>query len=328
MRAFFSWKKWAAAFLFMPVLIGLSSCEKENKNKGFEPSAALEQAFQEDFPTATEVAWVRYDVYAVASFKIPAKAEETKMTAWYTNTSSPELVQQQENIKGLDFLPEAVRNAFYASPYNQSDVWRVDEVEIHYRHYAGNQKTYKIELDAIQAGKPDVDLFYDETGALLKEEFDYDDDNGREWDDDDMPIDPSAYKQYVDFLQTRYPGYKIDDIERKNTKEYGILIKAELEKGSGPEKDELDVYLTTDLTWKASSREIDYRSLSQEIKNAVEQKYPSSKWEIEDDAKKWETSDKVLYSIEAELESAGMETEVTAFFNEDGSFYKEFKKFD
>lgn len=330
MRPLFSLKKLALSFLVLPALLGLSSCEHpDGGGDGFTPSAALEEAFKKDFPSATEVAWVRYDVYAVASFIVPAKAAETKMTAWYTNDAAPQLVQQQQNMPGLESLPEAVRNAFYASAYNKSDTWRVDEVEVHRRHYAADQIIYKIELDALQAGKPDVDLFYDQDGVLLKEELDYDDDNGRDWDDDDMPISPDAYQSCLDFLNSRYPDYRVDDLERMDTRQHGTLFKAELEKRTGPEEEELDVFLSSDVQFLASSIEIPYRDLPQAVRTAAEQKYPAPAWEIEDEAKEWETNEnKLLYSIEAEQEERGMETEVTAFFQEDGTLFNEYKKFD
>ena len=188
-------KGWAIALMAAFPLVFIS-CNKENgDNSDFEPSAALLQVFQEDFPQATDVRWEKYDVYAVASFSMPTKASASARTAWYTNTATPELVQEQQNMPGLEFLPEAVRAAFNASVYNDPEIWVVDEVEVHFRHYdySGVQnevrRIYKIELDARVAGRPDVDLFYEEDGTLLNEKLDYDDrDDHGHWDDDDMPL--------------------------------------------------------------------------------------------------------------------------------------------
>ena len=89
-------KGWAIALMAAFPLVFIS-CNKENgDNSDFEPSAALLQVFQEDFPQATDVRWEKYDVYAVASFSMPTKASASARTAWYTNTATPELVQEQQ----------------------------------------------------------------------------------------------------------------------------------------------------------------------------------------------------------------------------------------
>lgn len=341
-------KGWAVALMAAFPLV-IVSCDKENGKTqgGFTPSDALLQVFQEDFPQAVDVQWEQYDVYAVASFSMPTKATASSRTAWYTNTATPELVQEQRNMPGLEYLPDAVRAAFNASVYNDPQSWRVDEVEIHFRHYdySGVQtearRIYKIELDAIAAGRPDVDLFYEENGTLLNEKLDYDDDDRDghgHWDDDDMPISGENSQSYVDFLNQKYPDYRIEELEREYSREYGMLIVAELERKGHYAKDdddwdddryedELTVYMKEDATWLGTSKDMAYRNLPTAVFEAVGQKYPASQWEWEDDAKEWDTPERTLYSVELEQEGR-YETEVTAFFAEDGTFVKEVKKFD
>lgn len=342
MRMFEKMKGWAIVLMAAFPLVFMS-CDNGNGNGGddtdFTPSAALLQAFQEDFPQAVDVRWEKYEIYAVASFSVPTKAASSDMTAWYTNTATPELVQEQQNMSGLESLPEAVRNAFYTSLYNDPQVWRVDEVEIHFRHYdySGIQdevrRVYKIELDAIVSGRPDVDLFYDEQGVLLNEKLDYDDDDRLgHWDDDDMPLTGSISQAYVDFLNQKYPDYRIEELEREYSREYGMLVVAELEKSYRAKdddryEDELEVYMKEDATWLGTSREIHYRSLPVVVQSAVDQKYPRAQWEREDDAKEWDTPERPLYSVELEQDGR-YETEVTAFFDVDGTLVKEVKKFD
>lgn len=330
-------KGWAIALMAAFPLVFISCNKEKGDNSDFEPSAALLQVFQEDFPQATDVRWEKYDVYAVASFSMPTKASASARTAWYTNTATPELVQEQQNMPGLEFLPEAVRAAFNASVYNDPEIWVVDEVEVHFRHYdySGVQnevrRIYKIELDARVAGRPDVDLFYEEDGTLLNEKLDYDDrDDHGHWDDDDMPLTGSISQAYVDFLNQKYPEYRIEELEREYSREYGLLVVAELEwrgHGDGFEAEELEVYMKEDASWLGTSQEIHYRALPEEVQAAVDQRYPRNQWEREDDAEAWDTPDQLLYSVELEKDGR-YETEVTAFFSEDGTLVKEYKKFD
>ena len=120
--------------------------------------------------------------------------------------------------------------------------------------------------------------------------------------------------------------------------EYGMLIVAELERKGHYAKDdddwdddryedELTVYMKEDATWLGTSKDMAYRNLPAAVFEAVGQKYPASQWEWEDDAKEWDTPERTLYSVELEQEGR-YETEVTAFFAEDGTFVKEVKKFD
>lgn len=326
----------------------------------FTPSDALKQALAEDFPGATDVQWTEYDVYAVASFYNTVVVEQASkassgtardMTAWYTNTSSPELVQDQRTMQGLEFLPAAVRQAFESSAYNRPDVWRVDEVEVHNRRYGfdGQQNTvrrvYKIELDAIVAGRPDVDLFYDETGLLLNEKLDYDDrdDDDHIWDDDDMPFSDANNQAYVDFIKQKYPEYRIEEMEREYSRGYGaMVVVAELERVRAQAKDddwddddwdddrdddELSVYMTEEATWIGTSQEMDYNAMPDAVRTAMNNRYPRGQWDWEDDGKHWDCPSGQYYSVELEQEDR-YETELTAYFQADGTFVKEVKKFD
>lgn len=328
-------RKVCLALMALPFFFSLVSCEKKNETPAFTPSAELQKTFEADFPGATDAAWVQYDIYAVVSFSVPAKSAANRMTAWYTNTDDPKLMQKQQALSSdSDMLPasvpQAVKDAFNASVYNDPSVWRLDEVEIHYRYYEETPRTvYKIELDAIQAGKYDVDLFYDETGKLLKEEIDYDDidDTGREWDDDDMPIDPGMMDKYIQFVNQKYPDYEIDEIERKHTRVegYTTIIEVELEKRGLDE--ERNVYLNVDASWIATSKEIRFMELPQAIISKISAQYAG--WEKEDEAEEWETAQNTtVYSIELEQENRNEDIEMLVFFDASGNVLKEIRKFD
>lgn len=325
----------------MPFLLSLVSCGDDTQDGGGSstpPSAALGEAFEADFPGAVDVSWTSYNEYAIVSFNLKTKSTSTSYLAWYTNTNTPELVQQQEKVdagSGMlpSSLPQAIRDHFNQSIYNNSAQWRVDEVEIHKRYYAqnynGSQLVYKIELDAIQAGVYDVDLYYDEQGLLLKECVDYDDDRDHDWDDNDVPVSSDKMKEYIAAAQGKYPGYRVDDVERISTRVegYTTLIMVEMEKEQGGNDEEIEVLLQENASWLATSFEMDYSRLPQEIAAVVSSTYAG--WEVDEDAYRWETADAtypVLYSVEMEKEEGNMETEQHVFFSQDGKVVRTLSK--
>lgn len=323
----------------MPLLFSLLSCDKNSQDgdsTSFSPSAALEKAFEEDFPGAVDVSWASYSGYAVVSFQMDAKSSSANYLAWYTNNSSPELVQQQQKL-GTDSgmlpasVPQEVRESFNQSIYNNPSRWKVDEVEVHQRYYAsnyeGSQLVYKIELEALHSGDFDVDLYYTKQGLLLKECIDYDEDRDYDWDDNDVPVSSDMMQKYVDAAKAKYPGYKVEELERLSTRVEGYtrLILVEMEKEVGGQ--EVEVLLLEDASWLASCFEIDYAQLPAEVVRVISDNYAG--WEIDDDACRWETSDvvySVLFSVEMEKEEGNVETEQHVFFSQDGDVVRTLSK--
>lgn len=319
----------------------LISCDSEKGDGGnsFEPSAALKEAFKSDFPTATDASWSSYDGYAIVSFNMAAKSSTASNVAWYTNTASPELVQTQEKL-GADqgmlpaSLPDAVKEAFNQTIYNDPAKWRLDEVEIHNRYYVhgynGSEKIYKIEMEAIRQGLYDVDLYFDENGVLLKECMDYDDDRDHDWDDNDIPISSELMKRYSAAATEKYPDYEIDEIERISTRiqEYPVLILVEMESRTGNGDQEIDVFFQTDASWLATSFEIPYSQLPQAVSSAIQKDYAG--WEM-DDVNRWETSiseNALLYSVGMEKEEGNNDLEKIVFFKETGEVVRVVNIFD
>lgn len=307
MRAF-------AFSLCLAVALVFSACDRTPRE--FEPGWELLSAFQEDFPKAVDVKWTKYREYAIATFDLAQKQSTGSMKAWYENNDNPRLVQVQSQMPGLESLPQAVQKAFQSSTYNDPATWRVDEVEVHKRHYDvnGSRKTvYKIELDAIVPQKPDVDLFYTQDGTLIKESKDYDDDDNDDWDEDDIPIVPGEDNIYVAFINRNYPGFKIKELERITTKDYGTVVKAEIEKTTSPYQ-EYDVYMREDASHLATGEEIYNSDLPQAVKQSLAYEYSGYHQE---DAARWAVSDGlVLYSVE--LESFSGEQEYMVFFDAEG----------
>lgn len=333
-------KKVLWTFCSLSFVVFLASCDRDKDDNGsFTPSAALEKAFEADFPSAKDVKWMSYGDYAVVSFNMGSKALMADNLAWYTNTSSPELLQRQEVMGGEEgmlpsSLPQAVKDAFVSTGYADPAKWRVDEVEIQDRYYvsgySGSRRVYKIELDAVQPVLSDVDLYFDEQGVLLKECIDHDDDVDQDWDDYDIPLSPEMVKKYVSAAQDKYPGYKVDEIERLATPvlEYPDLVLVEMEREVAGEDEEIAVFLKLDATWLATCFEQDFVMLPQAVKDVLQTSYVG--WEIED-SYRWESSDatySTFYSVEMEKEEGSVEAERHVFFDETGKVMRTVSKYE
>ena len=131
----------------------LSACSEDNSpntHNGKIPEQVVE-AFNSQYPEASNVSWSVENDYAVASFDMPEakSAEAGKNKAWYQIDNAQWAMSDMDIPYNL--LPEAVKTAFEATEYAQAP-WRVDnEVDVITRH-GYDETIYVIETEKHENG--------------------------------------------------------------------------------------------------------------------------------------------------------------------------------
>ena len=166
---------------FMAGMLFFTSCSDNDKvsfpdgTSGDIPAQVME-AFNAQFPGASNVVWTTKAGYAVADFywEGTRSADVSRNhTAWFALESG--LLGMTERDIRFSELPEQVKSAFYASEYGQAPWVADDEVDVLTRNDA-SEVLYVIDVEKKEGGiETDVDLYYTSEGILVKEVIDADD---------------------------------------------------------------------------------------------------------------------------------------------------------
>lgn len=140
--------------LIAGIALIFTGCDNNNdNNEGVIPLPPVAKAFQEKYPNAKDAVFDIDGSYYVVDFK----NNNIPTTAWFTDQGV--WTMDKVNIP-FQQLPAAVILAFNASPYAMStvdDSYIINHVDM--------DVIYKIE---VQSGDIEVDLYYSESGELIK----------------------------------------------------------------------------------------------------------------------------------------------------------------
>lgn len=276
--------------------------------------------FKKDYPNATNVDWsVTKDEFAIAVFdlsngtradlKIPGAHK-----AWYKNKQGEGKRYMYERDIDFKDLPEAVKNAFKATEYSDTEHWKVDDVEEISR--GDLVKLYAIEVESTKNKEDEVELYFDEQGVLVKIEIDLDDDFDKHG---NLIVDKELPAEIKTHLEKAHAGYKIVDIdfeddfleiENQKIKHWEIEF---IEKGV---KKEI-IFSADPVKWLYTEWEIkDMEQLPEAILATIEKDFPD--FEIDDDEFDFilRNEKDTLYKVELESKDGKIEKDV--YFTEKG----------
>jgi hypothetical protein len=146
-------------FLVLLSAVVLTSCEKDDDIRLSDVPVAVMSTFDLKFPNAGYTEWEKKKGYYVADFW----QEGMDTHAWIDPKGEWKMTELDFGAN-VQLLPEFVRNAFQSSKYG---TWRVDDIDKYERY---DCTFYLIEIET--KGEKDRDLYYDESGVLLKDEVD------------------------------------------------------------------------------------------------------------------------------------------------------------
>ncbi|MDD4055285.1 MAG: PepSY-like domain-containing protein [Bacteroides sp.] len=249
---------------FICLLLGVAygcSDDDNNKTPGFLNDAVIE-AFNKDFPTATNFDWEKKKDYFVVDFNV----DKRELEAWYDKTGA--LILTEEDLVKSE-LPTAVISAFEASDYKE---WKIDDIDKITR--LGYDTIYIIE---VEQGKNEVDLVYSEVGVLLYEMVDK---PGNHNNEDYIPAQlPEEIKSYLD---KNHSSARIVDVDLESTKWEVEIIEKDNEINRNVKKElnfTLDTKAWIQTEWEVKSSEVP-AAIMQKIKEQVETTYAG--WKIDD----------------------------------------------
>ena len=197
--------------LLMSFLVGtmilLSACSDEDGPKTNEIPDRVLEAFNSQYPDATNVSWETRDEYAVASFTIEVRSTTTegRSMAWYRMSDA------RWSMSDIDIhynhLPQAVKTSFEATEYAQAPWHRDDDVDVITR--AGYDETlYVIEVEKNENGiETEVELYYTADGILVNTIIEADKE------DDHSEVVFSSSSQWI-YTKTEYDRRDIGQIEQ------------------------------------------------------------------------------------------------------------------
>lgn len=245
--------------------VAFTACNDDDDH--YTPGDKVVNEFNTKYPQAKNVTWETKAGYNVADFF----DGDYETEAWFNEQG---LWVMTETDIPYAALPAAVKQSFETSLYKD---WRVDDVDKLERSDTDGP-VYVIE---VEQGETDVDLYYSETGVLIKEIKDQDNEEGYQ------PV--TIPEELVSFINTQYPGALILEFEReKNSVEIDIL--------DGKIHKEVTFALTNE--WLKTEWEVRYMNLPPAVRVAVDNAYAG--YEIDDDADYVETPAGNYYLIEVE----------------------------
>ena len=272
------------------LLGSLASCNNDDQgnhtgNADNIPQAVL-QEFNTLYPDASNVSWTVRNDHAVANFYLTADTRSvnnaTNHTAWFEWSGKWGMTEIETRF---DNLPQAVKEAFQASQYAG---WQVDrEVDI-LRRNNDNETLYVIE---VSQGETEVDLYYTADGILVNEIIDAEADKDYH---EFLPQQPAG--SITTWLDERYPGHRIVDIDREDGGTEVEIITADGMK--------CEVLFGSNQQWMYTKTEYNRRHLAQVPESILAflratENYPGDN--AIDDIEKYELSDgSTFYNFELE----------------------------
>lgn len=233
--------------IFAFSFLSLQSCSDDD-NDGITAPQAVQAGFQQKYPGVTNVEWEIKGGYYVAEFNNNGISSD----AWF-DTAGKWLMTEGD----IPFanLPQAVKNGFENSTYGDG-TWRVDDVDRLERD--GLETVYIIEVE--KAGQPDIDIYFDETGVLIKAVLDSDsDDNYQGQIPSQIPAQIQAY------LTTNHPNARIVEIE----KEAGNITEVTIVEGTISK----ELLFDSTYSWIETSWDITKAMLPSAVQNTISSNY-------------------------------------------------------
>lgn len=197
----------------------LMSCPDGDSETPIDYSIA-EAQLHKDYSTYTigNIAWSTQRNYQVAKFSIMSKP----ITAWYE--LSGRLAIREMDCEDLGTtVPAIIKAAFDATPYSNTSLWVIEEIELEHNYKAtGVESYYEMELQNLTNSNLEAKLFFDGiTGVLLYSKEDFDDDD----DDDDIDDTFVINDQLKAAVEAAVPGAQIIDAEvDDNLIEVGAIV--------------------------------------------------------------------------------------------------------
>ena len=271
-------------------LMTLAGCNKATADTdAVNPMAKA--ALIQKYPDATNVKWLTKNGYIIAKFNNPATRSfdsDYDFSVWFSGAGQWCMTESEITY---DALPEAVKAAFKASDYSE---WRIEDIDRIER--AGMETFYVIEVETRSGNiEKEADLYYSETGALIKvvldEEADYDY-------EDYLPSDIQTSLESV--IKGMYPGAVIVDVEYEKG---GVEVEI-IHDGRGK-----DVYLTKDNSWIRTEWDVRRSELPAAVTSQITATWPG--WKI-DDAEYVDTPSGGWYKIELEKGESELKLRIAA----------------
>lgn len=263
----------------------LYSCDN-NDDESINVPIELQDAFSAKYPNVANVKWESKSGYYVADFYDGYEA-----SAWFTQDGT---WQMTETDIPYTALPQAVKTSFEASEYKS---WEIDDVDKLERE--GFEIVYVIE---VENQNQEMDLYYSQEGVLVKSVVDTDDDR----DDQHLPDQNAKLtKEMNDFLNIKYPGFKLVEIDVEDDGKYAGYTEVDITHGNiGKE-----VLFDKSGEWVLTSWEVRFNTLPEPVKNAINTTYPGQV--DDDDADYVEEATGVTYYL-IDIENSEIDVKISA----------------
>ena len=196
----------------------LTSCDKNNSLGPNGISNEIYSEFSKLYPNAKDVEWKSDGTYAIASFELNGNraGSSADNTAWFELASS-KFVMDEHDMPYSQLSPQ-VKSSFEQTKYYGATWKHDDDVDVLKRldRSADSYYLYVIEVENKQTDE-EYDLYFDETGLLVKEvpnafgENDF---------TDLLPSKPIGSVEA--WVQDKYPGARIIDL---NNEDGGIEVE-------------------------------------------------------------------------------------------------------
>lgn len=192
--------------------LAFSSCSEEEGGKGGTdqiPQTVID-AFNKQYPDATNVSWSNSGEYAVAKFTTNTKASQDgySNSAWFRMADA--YWGMTETEIPFDMLPQTVIDAFNATEYSQAPWMKENEADMLKRNAV--ETLYVIEVEKKEGQEEtEADLYFTEDGILLKVIFDDEADKDYH---EYLPQTPeNSIKAWLD---EHYPDARIVEVDRED----------------------------------------------------------------------------------------------------------------
>lgn len=213
------------------IVLFATACSHDDEHDGGMSAnlpEAVSEAFNKQFPNATNVKWAEKNNYYVASFDLSGQNRATTPQssdneAWYTAKGVCSLSELELSQAQLEKEYNAVFAAWKATPYF-AEGYQIDDIDLLQRSNEPADQTIKIE---IEKGEWERDLYFTLDGVLAKDIVSSDD-------DENLPCP----QELTDYINKHYKDAVIVDFEQDTAaKVYeveilfsqdGIIIEKEL----------------------------------------------------------------------------------------------------
>lgn len=143
-------------------LLGATACSDDDHPA--HVSDKVKDTFAKDYPNAGRVEWSVKAGYNVADFY----QDGVEMDVWY-DKNAQWCMTETDLRRDLAQLPTAVQNAYQSSEYSS---WTIDDID---KYECPDKVFYLIEIET--KGKKDRNLFYSDSGQLLRDVEDKENDD-------------------------------------------------------------------------------------------------------------------------------------------------------